>query len=66
MKATIVTSQLPVKSWHSYLGDPTIADALLDRFLSQATRIELQGESLRWEKPQKPQNTEEGGNNDKL
>jgi DNA replication protein DnaC len=66
LKSTIITSQLPVKSWHSYLGDPTIADALLDRFLSQATRIELQGESLRWEKPQKNQNIEEGGNNDKL
>ncbi len=50
LKTTIITSQLPVKSWHGYLGDPTVADALLDRFLSQASRIELLGESLRWEK----------------
>lgn len=53
LKSTIITSQLPIKSWHTYLGDPTVADALLDRFLSQASRIELQGESLRWEKSEK-------------
>lgn len=43
----IVTSQLPVKAWHEYLGEPTIADALLDRLLSNAHRLELRGESLR-------------------
>lgn len=61
LKSTIITSQLPVKSWHSYLGDPTIADALLDRFLSQADRVELQGESLRWDK----QKNEKVNNNQK-
>ena len=48
LKSTIFTSQLPVKSWHKYLGEPTLADAILDRVLSQAIRIELKGDSLRW------------------
>lgn len=48
IKSTIITSQLAVKSWHSYLGEPTLADAILDRILSQSYRIELKGKSLRW------------------
>lgn len=48
LKSTIFTSQLPVKSWHTYLSEPTLADAILDRVLSQAIRIELKGKSLRW------------------
>ena len=48
LKSTIFTSQLPVKSWHTYLSEPTVADAILDRVLSQAIRIELKGKSLRW------------------
>ena len=48
LKSTIFTSQLPVKAWHKYLGEPTLADAILDRVLSQSSRIELQGKSLRW------------------
>lgn len=48
LKSTIFTSQLPIKSWHKYLGEPTVADAILDRVLSQTIRVELQGESLRW------------------
>ena len=48
LKSTIFTSQLPVKAWHEYLGEPTLADAILDRVLSQAIRIELHGKSLRW------------------
>jgi DNA replication protein DnaC len=49
MKATLVTSQLPVKRWHDYLGDgnPTVADAIMDRLISGAHRIELMGESMR-------------------
>jgi DNA replication protein DnaC len=49
MKATLVTSQLPVKLWHDYLGDgnPTVADAIMDRLISGAHRIELMGESMR-------------------
>lgn len=47
-RSTIVTSQLPIANWHAYLGDdPTTADALLDRLLSTAHRLELKGESMR-------------------
>ena len=45
--ATIVTSQLPVENWHAHIGDPTIADAVLDRLVHSAHRLELRGESLR-------------------
>lgn len=47
LRSTIVTSQLPIKTWHEYLGEPTVADALLDRLLNNAHRLELHGESLR-------------------
>jgi len=47
LRATIVTSQLPVAMWHQAIADPTIADAALDRLLASADRIELTGESLR-------------------
>jgi len=46
-RSTIVTSQLPVQSWHASLGDPTLADAILDRLVHNAYKIELTGESLR-------------------
>ena len=45
--ATIITSQLPVTAWYQYIGDDTIADAILDRIIHQAHRIDLKGESLR-------------------
>jgi hypothetical protein len=45
--ATIVVSQLPVERWHEMLGDPTIADAILDRLVHTAYRIEIKGESMR-------------------
>jgi DNA replication protein DnaC len=45
--STIVTSQLPVKQWHEVIGEKTIADAILDRIVHTAHRIELKGESLR-------------------
>jgi DNA replication protein DnaC len=48
--ATIITSQLPVKSWYEYLKEPTLADAIMDRMTAQAHRIELKGESLRTRK----------------
>ena len=48
VRSTIVTSQIPVKKWHATIGDPTIADAFLDRLLHRAHRIELKdGPSLR-------------------
>ena len=40
-------NQLPVQSWHEYIGNATIADAILDRILSNAHRLEMQGESMR-------------------
>lgn len=45
--STVVTSQLPVAHWHEHIGNPTIADAVLDRLVHSAHRIELKGESLR-------------------
>lgn len=47
LRSTLVTSQLPIKVWHDYLGEPTVADAILDRLLNNAHRLELRGESLR-------------------
>ncbi len=51
LRATIVTSQLPVAMWHQAITDPTIADAALDRLLGSADRIELSGESMRRDQP---------------
>lgn len=46
-RATILTTQLPVDHWHAWLGDPTMADAILDRLLAKEERISLKGDSLR-------------------
>jgi DNA replication protein DnaC len=46
-KSTIVTSQLPVKSWHDAMQDPTMADAILDRLVHNAYKLELEGDSMR-------------------
>jgi DNA replication protein DnaC len=46
-RSTIVTSQIPVDRWYEIIGNPTIADAILDRLVHNAYRIELSGESLR-------------------
>jgi len=48
--STVITSQLPVEHWHEMIGDPTIADALLDRLVHNAHRIRLKGESMRKKK----------------
>jgi DNA replication protein DnaC len=45
--ATVVTSQLPIEHWHEALGDPTLADAILDRLVHNAYRISLKGKSMR-------------------
>lgn len=47
LRSTIVTSQLMVDQWHAWLGEPTLADAILDRLVHQAHRIDLKGGSLR-------------------
>ena len=46
-RSTIITSQLPVESWHAVIGDPTYADAILDRIVHNAQRLNLSGDSLR-------------------
>ena len=46
-RSTIITSQLPVKQWYDIIGEKTVADAILDRIVHNADRIELKGESLR-------------------
>ena len=50
-KATIITSQLPIEHWHAWIGDATIADAILDRVMQRSHRLTLTGDSLRQEKP---------------
>ena len=51
-RSTIITSQLPRERWHDYLGDPTLADAILDRLVHRAHPIALVGPSRRKEPPQ--------------
>jgi len=45
--STLITSQFPVNLWHDTIGNPTVADAILDRLIHNAHRIELKGESMR-------------------
>jgi len=49
-RSTIVTSQLPLDQWHHIIGDPTLADAILDRLVHNAYKINLKGESMRKKK----------------
>ena len=46
-RATLITSQLPIDQWHAYLGDRTVADAILDRLVHNAYKLSLQGDSMR-------------------
>jgi DNA replication protein DnaC len=46
-RSTLITSQLPVDQWHAYLGDRTLADAILDRLVHNSYRLVLKGESMR-------------------
>jgi len=46
-RSTLMTSQLPVDQWHAYLGDRTVADAILDRLVHNSYRIVLKGDSMR-------------------
>ncbi len=48
-RSTVVTSQLPIPKWHEWLGDPTVADAVLDRLVHNAYKLELRGNSRRKE-----------------
>jgi DNA replication protein DnaC len=58
-RSTIIASQLPVQQWYEIIGEATIADAILDRIVHDAHRIELQGESLRKRKQVAPAETME-------
>lgn len=49
-KSTLITAQLPVAQWHDMIGEPTIADAILDRIIHNAHRITLEGDSMRRQK----------------
>jgi DNA replication protein DnaC len=49
-RSTLITSQIPVEQWHTYLQDPTIADAILDRLIHNSYRLTLRGESMRKQK----------------
>jgi DNA replication protein DnaC len=53
-RSTIITAQLPVKQWYDVIGEQTVADAIMDRIVHNAQRIELKGESLRrkWDRKQ--------------
>jgi DNA replication protein DnaC len=51
--ATLITSQIPVDRWHDLIGEPTLADAILDRIIHNAHRLQLNGDSLRKQKAPK-------------
>jgi len=51
--ATLITSQIPVDRWHDLIGEPTLADAILDRIIHNAHRLQLKGDSLRKQKAPK-------------
>ncbi len=46
-RSTIITSQLPVKEWYDVIGEKTVADAILDRLVHDANRIDIDGDSMR-------------------
>ena len=47
VRSTVVTSQLPIDKWHDVVGDPTLADAILDRLVHNAYKLDLRGDSMR-------------------
>jgi len=47
VRSTLVTSQLPLKNWHEQIGDPTLADAIMDRLVHNAHKIQLEGDSMK-------------------
>lgn len=61
-RSTILTSQIPITLWHDQIGDPTLADSILDRLVHNAHRIELVGASMRKSKKPKTSNTENKSN----
>ena len=57
--STIVTSQLPIKLWHDAIGEATLGDAILDRLIHNAHRIEIKGEESMRKKQAKQRNSKE-------
>ena len=47
LSSTIIVSQVPIENWHESIGDPTIADAILDRLIHNAHKFDLEGDSMR-------------------
>jgi len=60
-RSTLITSQLPVKAWHTYLDDPTLADAILDRVVHSSHRVDLKGATLRDHQQIKQMSKEDSG-----
>lgn len=61
-KSTLLTSQVPINQWHEVIGEQTIADAILDRIVHDAQRLELNGESMRKKRSILPEETIENDN----
>jgi DNA replication protein DnaC len=57
-RSTLITSQLPIERWHEHIGDPTLADAILDRLIHNAYKINLKGDSMRKLKAKLPMGAE--------
>jgi DNA replication protein DnaC len=55
---TLIASQLPTEHWHDYIGSATLADAIMDRLLHGAHRLNLKGESLRKTNAQKTESVD--------
>jgi DNA replication protein DnaC len=51
----MLTSQVPISHWHEQIGDPTLADSILDRLVHNSYRLELTGESMRKKRNRKPE-----------
>jgi DNA replication protein DnaC len=60
-RSTVIASQFPIASWHEMIGNPSMADNIMDRLTSEAHRLELQGESLRGKKAPAATTNEEVG-----
>jgi DNA replication protein DnaC len=61
-KSTLFTSQIPVNQWHEVIGEQTIADAILDRIVHDAQRLDLKGESMRKKRGNLPEEMRENNN----
>jgi DNA replication protein DnaC len=64
--ATIIASQCPISDWHPNIGDPTLADAVCDRLLHNAYKIEMRGDSMRTRRPMKTEKKETIENDEKM